>query len=230
MVPIFFGMVGLALWLRAWEGRLTERMLPDYVRAGWFSPPEVAALGTPRPAARGPAVGQAGRPATPGCGRCAAYQFAATRLALLRDGMQRGLDRKPADRERGRRGGAASCWTRSRRTGRSSSAGTRRRRRRSGTAQRYHLTFPDGVLRTVRRAGRAGGADAGGAAPRCPPPVADVRRPPARYPRSPAPGRRLPAALRLRPAGHGPAAPVRSPVHAPPGCGGPCATELSSGR
>ncbi|MGW5673171.1 PrsW family intramembrane metalloprotease, partial [Micromonospora sp. NPDC003776] len=46
MVPIFFGMVGLAIWLRAWEGRLTERTLPDYVRAGWLSPPEVAALGS----------------------------------------------------------------------------------------------------------------------------------------------------------------------------------------
>ncbi|MGC1212292.1 MAG: PrsW family intramembrane metalloprotease, partial [Micromonospora sp.] len=46
MVPIFFGMVGLAVWLRAWEGRLTERTLPDYVRAGWLSPPEVAALGS----------------------------------------------------------------------------------------------------------------------------------------------------------------------------------------
>ncbi|MFD0787105.1 PrsW family intramembrane metalloprotease, partial [Micromonospora azadirachtae] len=44
MVPIFFGMVGLAVWLRAWEGRLTERRLPDYVRAGWLTPPEVAAL------------------------------------------------------------------------------------------------------------------------------------------------------------------------------------------
>lgn len=44
MVPVFFGMVGLAVWLRAWEGRLTERTLPDYVRAGWLSPPEVAAL------------------------------------------------------------------------------------------------------------------------------------------------------------------------------------------
>ena len=46
MVPIFFGMVGFAVWLRAWEGRLTERTLPDYVRAGWLSPPEVAALGS----------------------------------------------------------------------------------------------------------------------------------------------------------------------------------------
>ncbi|HEX7746399.1 MAG TPA: PrsW family intramembrane metalloprotease, partial [Micromonosporaceae bacterium] len=46
MVPIFLGMVGFAVWLRSWEGRLTERRLPDYVRSGWLSPPEVAALGS----------------------------------------------------------------------------------------------------------------------------------------------------------------------------------------
>jgi outer membrane assembly lipoprotein YfiO len=102
MVPIFFGMVGLALWLRAWEGRLTERTLPDYVRAGWLTPPEVAALGSlgRRHAARSWARrvgGDAGLKAMRG------YQFAATRLALLRDGTRRGLDSRPADRERAAR-------------------------------------------------------------------------------------------------------------------------------
>lgn len=99
MVPIFFGMVGFAVWLRSWEGRLTERRLPDYVRAGWLTPPEVAALGSlgRRHAARRWArrvAGDAGLKAMRG------YQFSATRLALLRDGMLRGLDRKPADRAR----------------------------------------------------------------------------------------------------------------------------------
>ncbi|MFI7021324.1 PrsW family intramembrane metalloprotease [Micromonospora sp. NPDC049900] len=99
MVPIFFGMVGFAVWLRAWEGRLTERVLPDYVRAGWLTPPEVAALSSlgRRHAARVWAQrvgGEAGLRAMRG------YQFAATRLALLRDGATRGLDRRPADRER----------------------------------------------------------------------------------------------------------------------------------
>src|SRR5690242_21560261 len=46
MVPFFFAVVGFAIALRACEGRLTERVLPHYVRAGWFSPPEVAALGS----------------------------------------------------------------------------------------------------------------------------------------------------------------------------------------
>ena len=61
MVPVFFAMVGLAIWLRGWEGRLTERTLPDYVRAGWLSPPEVASLGSLGAAARRAPLGQAGR-------------------------------------------------------------------------------------------------------------------------------------------------------------------------
>lgn len=91
MMPIFFGMVGFAVWLRGWEGRLTQRMLPDYVRAGWFSPPEVAALrslGT-RHSARRWARRVAGEP---GVRAMRGFQFAATRLALLRDGVRRGLD------------------------------------------------------------------------------------------------------------------------------------------
>ena len=100
--PIFFAMVGLAMWLRGWEGRLTERTLPGYVRAGWFAPPEVAALGSlgRRHAARSWARRVGGEPA-----RAAMrdFQFAATRLALLRDRMQRGLDTSAADRERSSR-------------------------------------------------------------------------------------------------------------------------------
>src|SRR5215467_13306521 len=45
-MPLFFGMVGLILWVRSWEGRLAERTLPVYAIAGWFSPPEVVALGS----------------------------------------------------------------------------------------------------------------------------------------------------------------------------------------
>src|SRR3954469_9769131 len=46
MVPFFFTAVGFAIALRGWEGRLSERVLPFYVRTGWLSPPEVAALGS----------------------------------------------------------------------------------------------------------------------------------------------------------------------------------------
>ncbi|MER7439405.1 PrsW family intramembrane metalloprotease [Micromonospora avicenniae] len=147
MVPIFFGMVGLAVWLRAWEGRLTERRLPDYVRAGWLSPPEVAALSSlgRRHAARAWARrvgGDAGVKAMRG------YQFAATRLALLRDGSLRGLDRKAADRERTAREERelleAITAYRSFFVGRDPQAP-------AGVwdGDRYHLRFPDGSQRTV---------------------------------------------------------------------------------
>ena len=97
MVPIFLGMVGAAVWLRSWEGRLTERKLPAYVRAGWLSPPEVAALGTlgRRYSARRWARRIAG---DAGVKAMRDYQYAATRLALLRDRLDRGLDRNPAER------------------------------------------------------------------------------------------------------------------------------------
>lgn len=96
MVPFFFAVVGFAIALRSWEGRLTERILPFYVRAGWFSPPEVAALGSlaRRHSARHWArrvAGEAGQKAMRN------FQFAATQLALLRDGMNRGLHTDPRD-------------------------------------------------------------------------------------------------------------------------------------
>src|SRR5439155_1455349 len=94
MMPIFFGMVGFALWLRGSEGRLTERVLGAYVRAGWFSPPEVASLGTlgRRLAARRWARRVAG---DAGATAMRAFQFDATKLALLRDGMRRGMETSP---------------------------------------------------------------------------------------------------------------------------------------
>jgi len=95
-MPIFFSMVGLVLWVRSWEGRLAERVLGVYATAGWFSPPEVVALGSMgrRLSARRWArrvAGDAGHTAM------RSYQFAATRLALLRDGLNRGLYRGQAD-------------------------------------------------------------------------------------------------------------------------------------
>jgi RsiW-degrading membrane proteinase PrsW (M82 family) len=91
MVPVFLTMVGVALWVRAREGRLALKVLPPYAAAGWFTPPEIAALGTlgRRHAARVWAKRVAGDP-----GRQAMkdFQFAATRLALVRDSAQRGLD------------------------------------------------------------------------------------------------------------------------------------------
>jgi protease PrsW len=101
MVPIFLAMVGVALWLRASEGRLAIRVLPEYAEAGWLSPPEIAALGTlgRRLAARRWAKRVAG---DPGAKAMRAFQFEATKLALLRDGVHRGLDVRPEQREQTR--------------------------------------------------------------------------------------------------------------------------------
>jgi hypothetical protein len=95
-VPIFLGMLGFVLWVRSWEGRLTDRVLPLYVRAGWLSPPEVAALGTlgRRLSARRWAKRVAGEP---GHTAMRAYQYNATKLALLRDGIDRGMYAQPHD-------------------------------------------------------------------------------------------------------------------------------------
>jgi RsiW-degrading membrane proteinase PrsW (M82 family) len=98
MVPFFFAAVGFAVALRGWEGRLSQRVLPFYVRTGWLAPPEVAALGSlgRRHSARrwaGRVAGPAGAKAMRG------FQYAATQLALLRDGIERGLNRTDRDRE-----------------------------------------------------------------------------------------------------------------------------------
>ena len=97
-MPIFLCMVGVVLWLRSWRGAADRADAAEYARRGWFSPPEVAALGTlgRRLSARRWArrvAGDAGRQAM------RAYQFAATRLALLRDGHEpRPGQRRRSDR------------------------------------------------------------------------------------------------------------------------------------
>jgi RsiW-degrading membrane proteinase PrsW (M82 family) len=146
MMPIFLGMVGFALWLRSWEGRLTQRILPEYVRAGWLSPPEVAALATMgrRLSARTWARRVAG---VSGAKAMSGFQFAATRLALLRDGMRRGLHVRPEDRTRALAEEetllAAISWYRSVYAGRDPQVPAAH-----WDGQHYHVTFPDGSVRT----------------------------------------------------------------------------------
>jgi RsiW-degrading membrane proteinase PrsW (M82 family) len=147
MMPIFLGMVGLAIWLRAREGQITQRTLPDYVRAGWLSPPEVAALGSlgARHSARRWARRVAGEP---GARAMRGFQFAATRLALLRDGVQRGLDSRPAElarvaaEEQALLGEIAAH--RSIYVGRDPAVPPAR-----WDGERYEITFPDGSARPV---------------------------------------------------------------------------------
>jgi hypothetical protein len=76
------------------------------------------------------------------------YQSAATRLALLRDGTLRGLDRKPADQDRSAREERelldAITAYRSFFVGRDPHAPTG-----VWDGSRYHLRFPDGTQRPV---------------------------------------------------------------------------------
>ncbi|MEV4139740.1 PrsW family intramembrane metalloprotease [Dactylosporangium sp. NPDC049742] len=147
MMPIFLCMVGFALWQRAAEGRLTERMLTEYARAGWLSPPEVASLGTlgRRLSARRWAKRVAG---DPGAKAMKAFQFDATKLALLRDGMRRGLDNTPARRMEAlaeeRQLLTALAAYRQVFVGRDPQAPMA-----VWDGSRYHITFPDGMVRVL---------------------------------------------------------------------------------
>jgi protease PrsW len=147
MVPFFFAVVGFAIALRGWEGRIAERVLPFYVRTGWFAPPEVAALGSlgRRYSARQWArrvAGPAGQRAMK------SFQFAATQLALLRDGMQRGLHRTPVAVQRAsaeeQRLLAAIVDYRSTFTGRDPQMPQA-----FWNGELYQIAFPDGVTRSV---------------------------------------------------------------------------------
>jgi protease PrsW len=147
MVPVFFAVVGLAIFVRGWEGRLTDRVLPDYVAAGWLSPPEVASLGSlaRRHSARQWARRVAG---DPGRRAMREFQYAATRLALVRDGLRRGLDSSPADRDRAlveeQRLLGEIARHRQVFVGRDPQAPVA-----LWDGGRYHITFPDGVRRTL---------------------------------------------------------------------------------
>ncbi|WP_327006579.1 PrsW family intramembrane metalloprotease [Dactylosporangium sp. NBC_01737] len=147
MMPIFLCMVGFALWQRSNEGKLTERMLTEYARAGWFSPPEVAALGTlgRRLSARRWARRVAG---DHGAKAMKAFQFDATKLALLRDGLHRGLDNTPARRMEAlaeeRHLLSALAAYRQVFVGRDPQAPLA-----VWDGSRYHITFPDGMVRVL---------------------------------------------------------------------------------
>jgi RsiW-degrading membrane proteinase PrsW (M82 family) len=145
-MPIFLAVVGFTLWVRAAEGRLSEKVLPEYVRAGWLTPPEVASLGSVgrRLAARRWAKRMAG---DAGAKAMAAYQFDLTRLTLLRDGLRRGLVTKPRDLEatlaEERQLLDAVTAYRKVFAGRDPQVP-----RAVWDGRAYHITFPDGVVRT----------------------------------------------------------------------------------
>jgi RsiW-degrading membrane proteinase PrsW (M82 family) len=146
MMPIFFAMVWFSMWLRSSEGWTTQTALLAYVGAGWLTPPEVASLATigRRRSARAWAkrvAGAAGDSAMRG------FQLAATRLALLRDRVERKAAAgrsDPADFEEERR----LLWLMSAyRNGFVGADPTMPAVHWDG--RRYRMRFPDGVERLL---------------------------------------------------------------------------------
>ncbi len=148
MMPIFLSVVTLAIWLRSVEARMVVQVLGDYVRAGWLSPPEVAALATfgRRLSARQWAKRVAGEA---GVKAMKAFQFDATRLALLRDRVRRGVGvATPAQLQEAQQEEWYLLQTlmayRNVFSGRDPMTP-----RAVWDGVRYHVAFPDGVVRAV---------------------------------------------------------------------------------
>ena len=145
--------------------------------AGWFAPPEVATLRTigTRQSARTWARRVAGEQ---GAAAMRGYQFAATQLALLRDGMHRGLQPRPQDLAQTlgeeRRLLEAIAGYRAAFTGRDPMAPLA-----VWDGGRYHVTFPDGMVRVFEPPGL----------PVVPTPVVLPPPPPWGYPAMPSPYR-----------------------------------------
>ncbi|MCO1655210.1 PrsW family intramembrane metalloprotease [Pseudonocardia humida] len=89
MVPLFFAQIGLVLWQRRREQRIVAEQLPEFAKAGWIAPSEVALLSS--------LAGRRGwqRAVRARSGKAVAkavveYQAAVTELAFLRAKMSRG--------------------------------------------------------------------------------------------------------------------------------------------
>lgn len=94
-VPLFAGAIVLVVQLRKREAKLTQERLAEYANAGWFSPSEVATLGSP--AGRRYALTWA---KANGMGPLMkAYIRDATRLAFTRQRIVAGRDRIGAQRD-----------------------------------------------------------------------------------------------------------------------------------
>jgi RsiW-degrading membrane proteinase PrsW (M82 family) len=146
-VPIFLAVLAFVMWLRSAEGRLPGTALTPYVRAGWVSPPEVASLGSiaRRRSARAWAERVAGKPGQSGM---RGFQLAATQLALLRDRIDRHLAAhgtpSAADLADEQQLLALMMAYRSAYVGRDPATP-----RATWDGSRYHIVFPDGVVRSV---------------------------------------------------------------------------------
>jgi hypothetical protein len=90
MLPTLVVMLTVAIVLRNREAKVVGRVLPVYAQAGWFTGQEIAALATmaSRRAGRQWARRISGRM---GAKAMSDYQFAATKLAIIRDSLARGV-------------------------------------------------------------------------------------------------------------------------------------------
>ncbi len=89
MLPLFIGLIALAVWLRTKEAQVVGQVLPAYVAQGWLTADDLASLSTVTSR-------RAARSAARACGGSSAakamqeFQLAATKLALLRQSLLRG--------------------------------------------------------------------------------------------------------------------------------------------
>ena len=140
MMPLFFTMVGFALWMRAREARRSELLLRPYVAAGWMSPPEVASLATytRRSSARAWALRVAGSAGQKGMRQ---FQQVSDELADLRRRCRLGyrLDEQEESR-----------LLTDLRQARSEYAGRDPYMpQATWDGRKYHVTFPDGEVRAL---------------------------------------------------------------------------------
>ncbi len=91
MLPLFIGLVVLAVWLRTKEAKVVGQVLPAYVAQGWLTSQDLASLSTvaSRRNARVAALACGGSNAAKAMQE---FQLAATKLALLRQSLLRGWE------------------------------------------------------------------------------------------------------------------------------------------
>ncbi|WP_199042835.1 PrsW family intramembrane metalloprotease [Glycomyces salinus] len=140
LMPLFFTMVGAALWLRAADARRTQTTLAPYVASGHLSPPELASLASfsRRASARAWAKRIGGRPAE---AAMKDFQQAASDVSEQLDVASIGgrWDQNTVAAGLYRMSAARAAYT-----GRDPQMPPA-----TWDGTRYHVTFPDGKVRSV---------------------------------------------------------------------------------
>jgi RsiW-degrading membrane proteinase PrsW (M82 family) len=190
MVPLFLAQIGLVLWQRRREQRIVAEQLPEFAKAGWIAPSEVALLSS--------LAGRRGwqRAVRARSGKAVAkavveYQAAVTELAFLRNKMSRGAVQVsgPLWHEQ-----AVAALYR---------------------ARLQAVGHPQALTVALRHGGPSRSSRSSSGAPSVTPPVTSASAPPPRSPSGAPPG----AVPPVQRSGSGPAAkpvPARGPATPPP--------------